>query len=369
MTAQCRTRSAVYAITFAALGSLLCVAGLGCGKTGQREVAALPRLEPSPRAVQGGTAPQYAFSIAPGLLADSSRSIPSELTVYSVVRQKLTRDVMCELAEKVGVSVAPEFRASMPDTVEEPYRRVGLIGELTSDIMAKESNVGPEDKYVAYVAKQVGGITGENLVVLNMTAMDDGNYTLGLRGSDPEPGGEAPTEEEARAIAERFVERSGLLPEGCELGGVSTSASVPAAESGLGDVPEKAVGSQVVYQRYVNGYPGGQFVVQVNGKGEIYYVYRNARNVTPLGSYPILTPEEAVEALSEGRGSITGPTRPGAPLEATVEKIKLCYDQGAAAIPFETLQPSYWIEGSVDGYTDGFHALIPAVRPEYLEAE
>ena len=363
MTAQCRKRSGVCAIAAAVLGSLVCLASSGCGITGQGEAdALLPKLEPPIRWISHADPSRYVFRAAPGVVEEASTSIPKELMVYRVEHARPTREMICGLAEKVGVSVAPEFRASMPDTVEESYRRVGLIGELTADIMAKESNVGPDDKFVAYVAKRLGGITGDNLVVLNMTVMDDGNFTLGLQGTGPDPEGEGPTDKEARAIAERFVERSGLLPEGCKLGGISQSASTSGGP-GLG---ERVIGRQVIYQQYLEGYPAGQFVVQVNGKGEIYKVHRNVRNVTPLASYPILTPEEAVEALREGRGSLTGPMRPGVVLDATIEKIKLCYDQGAPLLRFETMQPSYWIEGSVAGYSDGFHALVPAVRPEYL---
>jgi len=334
--------------------------------TRQREAAAeLPKLKAPPRFVSLANAKGYTFRAAPGVLENASASIPKELMVYRVAHAQPTREMICELAEKVGVSVVPELRASMSDTAEERYRQVSLIGELTADIMVKESNVGPDDKFVAYVAKQLGGITGENLVVLNMTVMDDGVFTMGVLGSDPDPEGEGPTEEDARAIAERFVERSGLLPEGCKLGGVSQSAST----SGRPGSGERVIGRQVVYECYLEGYPAGQFVLQVNGKGEIYRVHRSVRNMTPLASYPILTPEEAVEALREGRGSLTGPARPGEPLEATIDNIKLCYDQAALMSRFETMQPSYWIEGSVDGYGDGFHALVPAVRPEYLAEE
>jgi len=358
-------------MTALVLASLFCLPLLGCGSAAPQGQAAaeLPKLKAPPLFIQAGVTPQYAFVFERAVLAEASRSIPAEMTVYSVPRQDLTRDLVCDLADRVGVSVVPELRATMSERVDAKYVDLTLVGELTSDILTDKSNVTANDKFLSLIASSVGEIKGDNLVTLNMTVMDSGNFTINLRGANPDPGGRPPAEEDARAIAERFVERTGLLPEGCELGGVSPSAYVPGPESDQGEVQPRAIAGQVVYQRYLEGYPAGQFVLQINGKGEIYYVYRNARNVTPLGSYPILTPEEAVEALSEGRGSITGPTRPGAPLEATVEKIKLCYDQGAAAIPFETLQPSYWIEGSVDGYTDGFHALIPAVRPEYLEAE
>jgi len=366
MTAQCRKRSGVCAIAAAVLGSLVCLASSGCGMTGQGEAdALLPKLEPPPSFVSMANARGYTFRAGPGVVEEASASIPKELMVYRVVHAQPTREMICELAENVGVSVVPELRATLPETVEGSYRQVGLIGELTADIMAKESNVAPDDKYVSYVSKALGGIRGDNLVVLNMTVMDDGNFTLGLQGTGPDPEGEGPTDKEARAIAERFVERSGLLPEGCKLGGVSQSAST----SGGPELGERVIGRQVVYQQYLEGYPAGQFVVQVNGKGEIYKVHRNVRNVTPLASYPIVTPEEAIEALGEGRGSITGPARPGAPLGVMIDKIKLCYDQAAPMVHFETMQPSYWIEGSVEGYTDGFHALVPAVRPEYLAEE
>jgi len=353
------------------LASLFCFPLLGCGSTARQGQAAaeLPKLKAPPLFMQAGAMPQYVFAVEPAVLAAASRSVPAEMTIYSARHQELTRDLVCDLAERVGVSVLPELRATMSERVDAEYVDLTVIGELTADILTDQSNVTPDDKFVSLIASYVGGITGDNLVMLNMTVMDSGNFTINLRGANPDPGGGPPTEEDARAIAEHFVAESGLLPEGCELGGVSPSAYVPGPESDQGEVQPRAIAGQVVYQRYLEGYPAGQFVLQINGKGEIYYVYRNARNATPLASYPILAPEEAIGALREGRGSLTGPMQPGVLLEATVEKIKLCYDQGAPMVRFETMQPSYWIEGSVEGYTDGFHALIPAVRPEYLEAE
>ena len=342
----------------------------GCGSTGRgTAAAALPKLKPPPRFTSQADPSRYVFRAAPGVLDGASRSAPSELMVYDVVHTQPTRERICELAERVGVSVVPQFRASMPETVEGSHRRVGLIGELTSDIMAKQSNLAPDDKYVSYVSERVGGITGDNLVVLNMTVMDSGSFSLNLRGTRPDSEGEAPTEKEALAIAERFVERTGLLPEGCELEGVSTSVSVPAVQPGHGDVHEMAVGSEVVYQRYLDGYPVGQFVLQINGKGEISGVYRNALDLVPLAKYPILTPEEALEAVKAGRGTLSGPNLPGKDFGAVIEEIGIAYDEAPPGISCDTVQPIYRFRASIDGFHDGFSASVPAVRPEYLEEE
>jgi len=371
MTALYGNSSIARVMIAVGLATVFCLPLLGCGSAvGQDQTSAdLPKLKKPPLFVQAGVAPQYVFAVEPGLLSEASRTVPAEMTVYSVPRLELTRDLVCDFADRVGVSVLPEYRTTMAETVDSEYISLTVIGELTANLLTDESNVGPDDKFVSLIESRVGEIKGDNLVMLDMTVTESGNFTINLRGAHPDPAGNPSTEEDALAIAERFVEQSGLLPEGCELGGVSSSAYVPGPESAGGKIESRAIARQVVYQRYLDGYPAGQFVVQVNGKDEIYYVYRNARNVTPLASYPILTAEEAIEALEDGRGSVTGPALPGARLEATIEKIKLCYDQGAAGIPYETMQPSYWIEGNVAGYEDGFRALLPAVRPEHLEEE
>lgn len=363
---------------FAVLALFPVLLGLPAGCAGSLDASAaaeLPKLESPIHFVSSGARPEYRFTIPPDRLASISRTIPDELMVYSVVREPLTAETVCELAERVGVSVLPEIRATMPEMIaqesgdDDPGASydISVIGELTSNVMIQESTLDPDDPFVSYVSSWVeADVAGENRVVLNIWIADSGRFSISVRGARLDPADGAVTEEQALRIAETFVQRTGLLPEGVELGGVSRSDWVTASRPDGEGLEDRTIARQVTYQRYLDGYPAGQLRVTVNGRGEVYRVEQSARNLTPLAAYPILSPEEAIAAIEAGGGSLSGPGAPEAGIEATVENIRLHYEQGALRSRDETVQPCYRIEGSVSGYDEPFKASLPAVRPEYL---
>jgi len=44
----------------------------------------------------------------------------------------------------------------------------------------------------------------------------------------------------------------------------------------------------------------------------------------------------------------------------------MVYNEGSVGMPMDTVQPYYLISGAVEGFSERFGAVLPAVRPEYL---
>ena len=110
----------------------------------------------------------------------------------------------------------------------------------------------------------------------------------------------------------------------------------------------------------------------VTGKGEIFSFSRNMRNVRSLGRYPILRPDEARQMICSPTSRVeTGSNAPRSrPVKAAIEKVEMEYYDGATAWRYETIQPIYIFAGTgwdSEGRPQSFRAMVPAVRPEYLE--
>ena len=286
---------------------LFCLAG-GCSgtvETGTGQARNLPRLS-AVRLPRARSAPsRYAFRASPGVVEEAQAKAPTEMMVYEVVREAPTRDTARELAD---------------------------LGDL------------------------------------DVTVLDNGNYLLSFRVTPPKTEEQAPSDDEALALAEEFLDRTGLLPEGCELLGVQEGDYIEYTDPDREGIQKQVISKSVVYTRYRDGIQDGVFTVRVNG-ARVYGVLRNMRNTKPLASYPVLSPSEAVAALKAGDGVIDGPTSADETIEATIEAVDLEYYEGAAAWGFDTIQPVYRLSGSVEGQSKGFTARVPAVRPEYLAEE
>lgn len=319
----------------------LCAAGvasLACGcelPARSADPQRLPKL-PSPRLMAAATSPPlYLFSATPEAV---SAKLPAEVMVYSVVQKETTRDAVCELAARAGVPVSADRYAIMPEVVSD----------------------GP------YYSATVGQMTEASLGDLDVTLSPDGNYMLTIRSHVPGQTEEAGSDEVTKAAAEGFLASSGLLPEGCRFDSVRPGEAIEYTTPAQDGIHVRMIGKAVVYGRYLDGIAGGAFVVRVNGKGEVYHVTRNVRNVAPLAVYPVLSLEEAVEALRSGAGTIVGPGGPGGPQQATIDHVELRYYEGALGSKLEYLEPVYLMSGSVQGYSERFVANLPAIRPEYF---
>jgi len=282
---------------------------------------------------------RYVFSAAPGL---TDQVVPTALPVYQVVRVKPTRDMVCDLAERAGVPVSPDRYALMPETQAHPFPQL------------------------TYYSATVGQLTETSLGELDVQLFESGSYMLRFRNREPEPADEALSDSAARAAADAFLAQSGLLPEGCTFalvgGGQSTEST-----SDQGQTYQKRVNSKtVIYERRLDGILCGSLQVEVNGRGEVCAVRRNMPNLVPIGDYPLISVAEAVDALKQGRAAVAGPFRPGEPIPATVDTVRLVYYEGSMLLNLDTVQPIYVLGGPVEGYPNPFHAYLHALRPEYL---
>ncbi len=319
---------------------LFCLA-CGCSgtvETGSGEAGNLPRLSAVGLPRTGSAPSRYTFRESPGVVEEAQAKAPTEMMVYEVIRGAPTRDTAGELAERLGRTIS-----------ESRYK--GLLSTST-DGRQYTVTLGGED-------------TEADLGDLDVTVLDNGNYLLSFRVPPPKSTDQAPPDDEALAQAEEFLDRTGLLPEGCELLGVQEGDYIEYTDPDREGIQKQVISKSVVYTCYRDGIQDGAFTVRVNGGG-VHGVLRNMRNTKPLASYPILSPSEAVAALKAGDGVIGGPLSADKTIEATIEAVDLEYYEGAAAWGLDTVQPVYRLSGSVEGHSRGFTAWVPAVRPEYL---
>ena len=331
-------RRAVGAVTgLAMITAIACCAAVGAGRSEPQSTGRSGRLPVLEYPGLGyTTAPHYYFTCSQEALDAARMYNPREAVVYLVVRQTPTKAKVRDLAERVGVPVSDDRYATMPE-------------------------VPPSgDEYSA----TVGRLTASSLGDLDVTLDDPGNYMASVRSEYPDPHGrEAPFNDDAAAIADAFVKRSGLLPDGCRLTTVGVGEAV-SENLPDGRIGQKVLGRGVVYRRYLGGIPDGSLDVRVNGRGKVYNVTSRMCNIKPFRTYPILTPEEAVKAMMSGEGSLSGPWSPPGLLGAAVDSITLYYYQGFSG---DTVQPLFSISGTVARSTDRWSAVVPAIRPEYLK--
>jgi hypothetical protein len=285
------------------------------------------------------TAPHYFFTCSDEVLEAAAMYIPQEAMVYLVVHQTPTREMVRDLAERMGVTISDERYGIMPEFAPRGGEYSATVGVMSPDSLGD----------------------------LDVTLSDDGNYMLNLRSEQPgsnDP--DAPTDERAVAVAEDFVKRSGLLPKGSRFERVGLGEAVTENLPGGGD-RQKPLGTMVIYTRDLGGIPDGSFAIRINGREQVYSVSRNALNLTPFRAYPLLTPAEAVEALRVGDGSLSGPWAPPGLWEAVVDSIDLRYNSGAPGWEMGTIQPVFSISGITPRSRDRWSAMVPAVRREYLK--
>jgi len=297
--------------------------------------ASLPLLQPPslpvPSQVPAGRG--YTFTALPGVV---SAAMPASIPVYQVARVQPKRDMVCDLARSLGVDVSAERYASLPQVSSHRREYTTALGEVTPG--------GDGDVYI--------------------TLSDDGNYMVNMTSQAPGQDSEACSDEEARTAADAFLAQSGLLPKDCTFTGVDPGEAVD-YDAPNGSVAIRMIGKQVVYKRYLNGIEDGHFSVRVNGARKVYGILRNMRDLASMKRYPVLSKLEAVKALEAGEGMFVGPSGPSSGV-AVIEHVNLVYYEAAPGWSVDTVQPVYSITGSIQGSTDGFLGLVPAVRPEYL---
>ncbi len=239
-----------------ALVALVCAAvGLG-GTKPSRAAGGLPMLEYPTLGYT--TAPHYSFTCYDEVLASAAMYLPQEAMVYLVVHQTPTREMVRDLAERMGVPISDERYAIMSEFAPGGGNYSATVGVMSPDSLGD----------------------------LDVTLSDDGNYLLTRRSEQPgDKDPDAPSDDRAVAAAEDFVNRSGLLPKECRFERVGLGQAVTENLPGGGS-RQKPLGTMVTYSRELGGIPDGSFAIRINGREQVYNVSRNARECDAVPRLP-----------------------------------------------------------------------------------
>ncbi len=272
------------------------------------------------------------FTFASGVLEAANMYFPQEMPVYEAVRSEPTLETACALSELLGEPVPNDMRASAPERFPTGSFYILQVGDL----------------YMSCFLHGNDSVTWSNRKPFLRTPTREMDPAVGI--------------DETAAAAHAFLEHTGLLPEGAHLTRV-----VSTRIAGRGQV---VLVRSAVYRRFHNGFPEGIFAVGVNCDGDVCSIKRNMRDLREVGVYPILSPDEAREALSSDAARIEGLSRPGVFAEATIESVEMEYYDGAAGWDMDTIQPIYCFKGTASDPSRGIvrevKATVPAVRPEFV---
>jgi hypothetical protein len=267
-----------------------------------------------------------------------------ELMVYRTTKRPRTREDVLAMARHLGVEGSPEARSRVPE-------------------------------------KQEGsGLFGGTFPPWQIELADDGRYHLTDRTVEVNRDRTGPPISNARvrAIADAFLQRTGLLPKGSEFRDVTVGDTI------YGNLPDGRPFMTVLelrarYTQYLNGLPWEDLTVDVTAGGEVSGVRGRLPEVTPAGRYPIITPEEALASFRAGEVQTMGPGGrvperwSGVRYRAEVESMYLAYTGVAPYTDTVSyLHPVYLIQAKVyDGerlLPDRLTGWVPAVKWEYLDA-
>lgn len=319
---------------------------LSClGDTGS--AVALPRIPPQdlPRRMAVSVLP-FEVTWAQDVLEAANMYFPAETEVLEVIHSEPTKQQAIDLAARVGASVSSATVAELPDvsTAEEGCYRWDF-GSVEVNIF-RDGNAG--------LVWRDRDLPAEYFTSPN---------------ANPAP---RITVDAAAAVADQFVKQAGLLPEGACITDVTSQDAVSRRNEITGEDENAALACSVIYRRFRDGIPEGRIGVWVTGKAEIFSFSYNMRDVRSLGRYPILRPDEGREMIWSPASRVeTGSNAPRSrPVKAAIEKVEMEYYDGATAWRYETIQPIYIFAGTgwdSEGRPQSFRAMVPAVRPEYLE--
>jgi hypothetical protein len=333
-----RRRLAVLCLAAAAATLLVC-----CAQA--RKLPPIPPPVPlghtSPEAYTGPGA-YTEIACSKEVLAAARMYYSDEVMVYRTTKRPPTREDVLAVAKHLGAKPTPEVLAAMPETREGPTYPVTFS--------PWDIDVG-DDGWLRITDRRVESMSDQR----------------GRRISDAR----------ARGAADRFLERTGLLPGNCRFTDVrirqTHSGTLP---NGQGYEVIDLVG--VRYTRYLGKLPDGDLMVEVTADGKVYGVVGRLPEVTPAGRYPIITPEEALASFRAGEVQMMGPGGrvperwSGVRYRAEVESLYLAYTGVAPYTDTVSyLHPVYLIQAKVyDGerlLPDRLTGWVPAVKWEYLD--
>jgi hypothetical protein len=161
------------------------------------------------------------------------------------------------------------------------------------------------------------------------------------------------SEADAPSVAQKILERYGGLPDDAKLSyekieylnqiEFSNIPFLPPRE-----IPKYPISTNVQYSRIINGHQvagdGGFINIELGNFGELLYLDKVWRTVTPVGTVHIISASQAIEKMQ--RGEILG-DRPKCGCELTVTKIIPTYYEKGRNISQEYLDPIWVFAGTL----------------------
>ncbi len=312
------------------------------------------------------------------IMAGDANPLPFTARVPLVADSDIAREKVSYLlagplpampSEGVALQRAP-VQPPTADWVRELGRKLGLPGE--PELPGKSSPPGMPPtwmmtdawgQWVLRVSADAKALQGGDLWSFSRAEGLDGSST---------PGERAPTGDAAIGIAEEFLNSRSLLTP--DLGRARTE---PAASDGSR--------SMVIFQGDLQGLPmqdRGVMTVILNGKGEVVNVISNQHAMEVVKRGRLLTPEQALEAIEAGKGTVQIETLFNRTIysdRAEIERVELVY-RGVAPAPtaassgpppvepsFPRYEPYYLFSGSMEvGESHKrlpFTTSLPALAP------
>jgi hypothetical protein len=150
-----------------------------------------------------------------------------------------------------------------------------------------------------------------------------------------------PSDDDAARIATQFLKERDLYPEGATLGKIKRQYAVFIDDKG-NDIPRH--GRIVVwFSRKLNNLDvkGTQLYVEVGGHGDVIGYLANWREYTPVGEYPVKSPESAFEDMKQEGLRTTGENP-----RISITNATLAYRTKAGADVEEYLEPIWVFTGT-----------------------
>lgn len=156
------------------------------------------------------------------------------------------------------------------------------------------------------------------------------------------------TEVEAPQVAEVALLPYGGLPQGAKLTFVKTE-NIEEFDTSTDQVTARyPVTTNVQYRRYIDNKPvvgeGGSIYIDLGNYGELIYLNKVWRTVTPAGNVSIIPVSEAIEKMK--RGELLG-HQPKCACQLNVNKIGLGYYEKGRDEPQEYLEPVWIFSGTL----------------------
>jgi len=258
-------------------------------------------------------------------------SAPETLRVYSVRTGMAKKPILLKLIEALPIESTPEVEELLQAIEDAPEP----VGERLS------LSVG---------GWQVEVLRGGAWVCRRDDRAD--GYADMVAGRKIEP----PSATSVRKVADSFLARTGLMPEGAQFLSVRATRRINST----------AVAWSASYGGDLDGLPVQAGVsVRVGPDLELLSARNSFREVIPDRMVPILSAQEAFDLLGTGEGYFEATTvEPG---KRDVASARLTYWQGALGVDFDYLVPVYVFEFDGAAPSEPEAAFVEAIRPEYLE--